>query len=190
MAPRTKSVPLTPEQLQLEKDVKRINERINEIAKMYGTDSVAYNKWYAAVKSMIPERYRRTSKDGIIQLARSKEFYKTAGTEQTKAAVNRILGLKTRGQLRKEARRSLKEEGVKNPSARQVTERQKDIDAVQGFSEDNPDMFYNPEEAAQKLIHIRGRRKTYQEMIIIADLYREATGQGQIIEQDLFEGLE
>ena len=44
MAKRS-STKLTPSQLQLEKDVKRINERINEIAKTFGTESYAYNQF-------------------------------------------------------------------------------------------------------------------------------------------------
>ena len=39
MAQRTKTVPLTPDQLQLERDVKRLNERINEINNKY-TDTI------------------------------------------------------------------------------------------------------------------------------------------------------
>lgn len=185
---RTKDVPLTPEQLQLEKDVKRINERINEIAKMYGTESEAYNKWYSAIKTTVPERYRKMSKHGIIQIARSKEFYQSAGSESTKNTISRLLGLKTRGQLRKEAKKSLQEEGVIKPSVSQIAQRQKDIDRVQAFVADHSDMFYN--ESAKDIAKIRGRKKTYGELLEIIRRYNEATGSGKIININLFEDLE
>ena len=111
-ARKQKKTRLTPKQAQLEKEVKRINERINEIAKKLGAGSYAYNQWYATIKTLIPERYRTIDKNGLIKLKRSKEFYQTANTKRTKEAIARILGLKTSGQLRREAVQSLKEENA------------------------------------------------------------------------------
>ena len=39
--------------IQIEKDVKRINERINEVVKALGTDSKAYNDYVSRIKSLI-----------------------------------------------------------------------------------------------------------------------------------------
>lgn len=185
-----KKPPLTAEQRQLEKDVKRINERINEIAKKYGTNSYTYNKWYAAVKSVIPARFRKTSQHGVIQLSRSREFYDTYKSERTKSAMSRLLGMKTRGQLRKEAKEGLRVSGITKPTPVQIAQREIMVDKVNSFVESNQDMFYMEDAQLQKLAHIRGRKKTYEELNEIIDIYQKRIqGNATIIYKDIFEGL-
>ena len=185
-----KKPPLTAEQRQLEKDVKRINERINEIAKKYGTNSYTYNKWYAAVKSAIPARFRKISQHGIIQLSRSREFYDTYNREWNKSAIARLLGMKTRGQLRKEAKEGLRASGIAKPTPVQIAQREIMVDKVNSFVESNQDMFYLENVQLQKLAHIRGRKKTYEELNEIIDIYQEQIqGNATITYRDIFEGL-
>lgn len=157
---------MTPEQKAFERDIKRINERINEIAKTYGTESVSYQKYYSTIKSTVPEKYRKTSKHGIIQLSRSKEFISTISTTKTQRINARLLGMKTKGQLRKEARQSLKEEGTKKPTPEEVERRMKEIDRVKKYVEEHSEMFYeiNYKEETKDVIHTRGRKKTYAEL--------------------------
>lgn len=199
---------MTNEQLQLEKDVKRINERINEIAKKYGTGSFAYNKYYSAVVMGLPSRFRRFSKNGIVQLSRSKEFYETVNDPETQQAITRLLGLKTSGQLRKAAKKSLLDEerakvkvinqnrkinGMallpmpKQPTESQIKQREIDIDEVNEFVADNRAMFYmSASKEVNQLIHTKGRRKTYGEMIQIIHAYQKGGGMDS---RNLFEGL-
>ena len=175
MAPRTKAVPLTPEQLQLEKDIKRLNERINEIAKFYGTESYSYNKYYSAVKMAIPEKFRRTSKHGVIQISRSKEFIQTA-SYKTQSSMKRLLGMKTLGQLKKEAAASLKAEGMAKATKALVQQRAQAIDFLMGYIEEHSDMFYLGGKEAKDIIHIKGRKKTYSELLQLARLYQKKNG--------------
>mgnify|MGYP003493739716 CR=1 FL=1 len=196
MAQRIKTVPLTPEQLQLERDVKRLNERINEIAKFFGTDSYSYNKYYSAVKMAIPEKYRRTSKHGVIQISRSKEFIQTASSYKTQSSMKRLLGMKTVGQLKKEAAASLKAEGMLKATKALVEKRAQAIDFLSMFIEDHSDMFYLGGKEAKEIIHIKGRKKTYSELLQLARLYQEKNGadwmSGKTIDEeinDLFKGL-
>lgn len=186
MPKRTKAVPLTPEQRQLEKDVKRINERINEIAKRFGTESYSYNEYYSAVVSTIPEKYRRYSKHGVLQIKRSNELYKSASSASTKQAQARLLGLKTVGQLRKEARKSLKEEG-EDVTPTSLDQRMKDIDEVMEFVDSHRDMFYAAynNNNINKLINVKQRKKTYGELIQIVNAYKS----GQYKTIDIFGGL-
>jgi hypothetical protein len=187
--PRQKATPLTPAQRQLEKDVKRINERINEVAKLVGTNSYAYNQWYAAMKSVIPAKYQATSQHGIMQIARSKDFYRTANTKKTKQAIQRLLGMKTAGQLKKEAKKSLQALGIKKPTAFDIDNRVKIIDKVNQFVSENEDMFYINDPEIQQIAHIKGRRKTYEELNRIIDIYNEKMGRGVPEMIDIFEGL-
>lgn len=189
MAPRTKAVPLTPEQLQMEKDIKRLNERINEIAKFYGTESYAYNKYYAAVKMSIPEKFRRTSKHGVIQISRSKEFIQTASSYKTQSSMKRLLGMKTAGQLKKEAAETLKAEGMAKATKALVEQRAMAIDFLSAFIEEHTDMFYMSRKDAKSIIHIKGRKKTYSELLQLARLYQEENGadwlSGKTIDEEI-----
>ena len=196
MAPRTKAVPLTPEQLQLEKDIKRINERINEIAKFYGTESYSYNKYYSAVKMAIPEKFRRTSKHGVIQISRSKEFIQTASSYKTQSSMKRLLGMKTLGQLKKEAAASLKAEGMAKATKAVIEQRAKAIDFLMGYIEEHSDMFYLGGKEAKEIIHIKGRKKSYDELLQLARLYQKKYGvdwlSGKTIDEEIndqFKGL-
>lgn len=181
---------LTPSQLQLEKDVKRINERINEIAKTFGTQSYAYNQWYATLVLSIPEKYRFTTKQGVIHISRSKEFYKTALKKKTKMGIQRLLGMKTKGELMKEAKESLKKEGNKKLSRTEIEDRAKIIDEVNTFVSENEDMFYQPKESVvYDIIHISGRKKTYTELKQIIDEYRKRLKEKGGLFSDPFEGL-
>lgn len=180
---------LTASQLQLEKDVKRINERINEIAKAFGTESYTYNQWYSTLKLSIPEKYRTTSKHGIMQIARSKEFYQSSLKKSTRMGIQRLLGMKTKGQLMKEGKESLKDEGTKKPTRAEIEDRAKVIDEVNLFVSEHEDMFYLPKTSkVYDIIHIKGRRKTYSELKQIVDEYKKHMKMGGIF-TDPFEGL-
>lgn len=199
--PRTKAVPLTSEQLQLLKDVKRINERIADIAREYGTESRTYNKYYSAVKSSIPERFRRTQETHdasgavipTISISRSKEFLRTASSWKTQSSISRLLGMKTKGKLYKEARKDLKEAGNKKPTKEEVQERAKLIDRVIEYVEDHSSMFYIPPEQsarASEIAHTTGRKKTYEELDELVNIYKKQVNAGNVPVKDVFEGLE
>lgn len=191
MAKRTKAQPLTPEQAQLLKDVKRINERINEIAKRFGTESFAYNQYYSMIVTTFPERFRRIDEKGLIKISRSNAFLATAGSWKTTTGIQRALAQKTVGQLRKEARKSLKNEGVRNPSQELVSNRMKAIDQVSDYVESHHDMFYiEGNETASNIIHIRERRKTYGELTTLIQIYEELKDSGELVTGDLFDGVE
>ena len=188
MAQKKTQTIMTPEQKAFERDIKRINERINEIAKTYGTESVSYQKYYSTIKSTVPEKYRKVSKHGIIQLSRSKEFISSISTTKTQRINARLLGMKTKGQLRKEARQSLKEEGTKKPTPEEIELRMKEIDRVNKYVLEHSEMFYevNYSEETHDMIHIRGRRKTYGELTHIVNEFDKMEEHKF---QDVFEGL-
>lgn len=102
---------LTPQ--QLEKDVKRINERINEVVKLLGSNSEAYHKYVAKLKSLLPSQYVRVDKDGLFKIARKKELYQQAGDEKIQRAFQQILKTPTAGEIKRHAKTVIKEERKK-----------------------------------------------------------------------------
>jgi hypothetical protein len=64
----------------------------------------------------------------------------------------------------------------------------KKIDIVNSYVESNSDMFYLKDAEAQKIIHIKGRRKTYDELNRLIEIY-ESRGDREKEMVDPFEGL-
>lgn len=174
--------------IQIEKDVKRINERINEVVKALGTESKAYNDYVSRIKSLIPGKYQRIDKDGLIKLSRSKEFYKTFDQERTQRAFEQLLKVPTMGNIKKEAKKALKEEGKKKPTKADIDDMAKKIDFTEKFIEENQEMFYveYSQNELNETIHTTGRKKTYSELYKIAEAYKQ-NKYGEKI--DPFEGL-
>ena len=98
--------------------------------------------------------------------------------------------MKTKGELMKEAKESLKKEGNKKPSRAEIEDRAKVIDEVNTFVSENEDMFYQPKSSvAYNIIHITGRKKTYSEIKQIIDEYKKQLKQSGGLFSDPFEGL-
>jgi hypothetical protein len=101
--------------------------------------------------------------------------------------------MKTKGKLYKEARKDLKEAGNKKPTKEEVAERAKLIDRVVEYVEDHSSMFYiSPEvsKRASDISHISGRKKTYEELNELVNIYTTQIDTGNIPVTDVFEGLE
>ena len=145
------------------KKIKRINERTNEIAKLYGTQSKIYGDYVSRISSLFNEGEYRESKHGIIQLSRSKSFYEK---------LERVEQLPTMGQMLKKARASLIEdngEGYKLPRF-SVIERAKDMDYIRMNIEENIDFLYTFKEGEQikEKLRMKGK-KSYDELKSIID---------------------
>lgn len=106
---------LTPQ--QLEKDVKRINERINEVVKLLGRDSEAYNKYVSKLKSLLPSQYVRVDKDGLFKIARKKSLYQSASDEKIQRAFEQILKVPTAGEIKAHAKKVIHHERKKKLQA-------------------------------------------------------------------------
>ena len=166
---------LTPQ--QLEKDVKRLNERINEVVKLLGSDSEAYHRYVSKMKSLLPSQYVRVDKDGLFKIARKKELYNQAGEEKIQRAFEQLLKTPTAGDVRKKAKRVILDERKKagDPNKKvtkdEVNEMAKKIDKVDQFVADNNDMFYvtydDPD--LNKIPH--QKKKSYSDLIRLMDAY-------------------
>ena len=185
---------------QLEKDVKRINERINEIVKLLGSDSEAYQKYVSRLKALLPSRYVRIDKYGLVKIARTKNLYNQASDEKIQRAFEQILKTPTAGQLKKKAKEVIIKERRKQAEEDQITtevdfdtsnagnylilkpekptnaeiiDKAKQIDRVEKFVSDNQEMFYvaYKDSNINDLIHISGRKKTYTELNKIVKEY-------------------
>ena len=170
------------------KKIKRINERTNEIAKLYGTESKIYGDYVSRISSLFKEGEYRESKHGIIQLSRSKSFYENVNVEK----LERVEQLPTMGQMLKKARASLIEDnGVGyNPPRFSVIERAKDMDYIRMNIEENIDFLYSFKEGESIKEKLRTKgKKSYEELKSIIDEINELKSNSKLSLVNPFEDL-
>ena len=170
------------------KDIKRLNQRIVQVAKSYGKESPLYMEYETKLKKIFPSEQININKRGEIQLSRSKQFYNTSSGEY----VQRIQKTtRTVAELRKQARESIK---VEIPKGEKITEemiqqRIKDRWEVEENLNRALDSLYGREdEMAQKAIETMRKKgeKSYEELKSVIDQSKNTT---QIGIRNLFEGL-
>ena len=170
------------------KDIKRLNQRIVQVAKSFGKDSPLYMEYETKLKKIFPSEQININKRGEIQLSRSKQFYNTTSGEyvQRVQKTTRIVS-----ELRKQERESIK---VEIPKGEKITEemirqRIKDRWEVEENLQSALDSLYGREdEMAQKAIETMRKKgkKSYEELKSVIDQSKNTT---QIGIRNLFEGL-
>ena len=170
------------------KDIKRLNQRIVQVAKSYGKESPLYMEYETKLKKIFPSEQININKRGEIQLSRSKQFYNTTSGEYVQRVQKTT---RTVAELRKQARESIK---VEIPKGEKITEemilqRIKDRWEVEENLQSALDSLYGREdEMAQKAIETMRKKgeKSYEELKSVIDQSKNTT---QIGIRNLFEGL-
>lgn len=170
------------------KDIKRLNQRIVQVAKSFGKDSPLYMEYETKLKKIFPSEQININKRGEIQLSRSKKFYNTTSGEYVQRVQKTT---RTVSELRKQARESIK---VEIPKGKKITEemirqRIKDRWKVEENLQSALDSLYGREdEMAQKAIETMRKKgeKSYEELKSVIEQSKNTT---QIGIRNLFEGL-
>ena len=133
--------------MMLEKKIKAINERLADFERKGFT----HTREYKNLTNIIEKSGLKTtlSKSGNIRISRGKanlenKAIKTEyGNEmQPSELLDRILKKRTFGDVKKRAKESLKKEGIKKPSEREITERINKYDKVRQSIEDRISEWY------------------------------------------------
>ena len=170
------------------KDIKRLNQRIVQVAKSYGKESPLYMEYETKLKKIFPSEQININKRGEIQLSRSKQFYNSTSGEYVQRVQKTT---RTVAELRKQARQSIK---VEIPKGEKITEemiqqRIRDRWEVEENLNSALDSLYGREdEMAQKAIETMRKKgeKSYEELKSVITQSKNTT---QIGIRNLFEGL-
>ena len=170
------------------KDIKRLNQRIVQVAKSYGKESPLYMEYETKLKKIFPSEQINVNKRGEIQLSRSKQFYNTTSGEYVQRVQKTT---RTVAELRKQARESIKAEIPKGEKITEemIKQRIKDRWEVEENLNSALDSLYGREdEMAQKAIETMRKKgeKSYEELKSVIDQSKNTT---QIGIRNLFEGL-
>lgn len=170
------------------KDIKRLNQRIVQVAKSYGKESPLYMEYETKLKKIFPSEQININKRGEIQLSRSKQFYNTTSGEYVQRVQKTT---RTVSELRKQARESIKQEIPKGEkiTEKMIQQRIRDRWEVEENLNSALDSLYGREdEMAQKAIETMRKKgeKSYEELKSVIEQSKNTT---QIGIRNLFEGL-
>ena len=170
------------------KDIKRLNQRIVQVAKSYGNESPLYMEYETKLKKIFPSEQININKRGEIQLSRSKRFYNTTSGEYVQRVQKTT---RTVSELRKQARESIK---VEIPKGEKITEemiKQRILDrwkVEENLNSALDSLYGREDEMAQKAIETMRKKgeKSYEELKSVIEQSKNTT---QIGIRNLFEGL-
>lgn len=170
------------------KDIKRLNQRIVQVAKSYGKDSPLYMEYETKLKKIFPSEQINVNKRGEVQLSRSKQFYNTTSGEYVQRVQKTT---RTVSELRKQARQSIKAEIPKGEKITEemIQQRIRDRWEVEENLNSALDFLYGREdEMAQKAIETMRKKgeKSYEELKSVIE---QSKNTNQIGIRNLFEGL-
>ena len=170
------------------KRIKRINERISDIARTFGTQSNIYKEYESRIVTLFPEGYHY-SKKGYISLSHGK---KVVGDTSTDKKLLSIDVLPTKGEIVKRSKKRLKSQGNTKPTLKEIKEEVERKDRVENLINDNLDLAYaiKSEESDDLLQYMRQSEKDYEEMEEKIDAFLQSYESGQYELRNLVEELE
>lgn len=154
------------------KYLKSLNQRINTLATTFGTNSKAYKN---KVKDIITQldhkglKYHE-SKKGIFQINESKENIENQSIWNT-VENRQYLNMNTANEILRDTFNKMKERGELDENApyvkEQIIQYTNEYMELGDYVTDNLSYLYSGTENAEKaldILHIAGRRKTYEEL--------------------------
>lgn len=170
------------------KRIKRINERIADIARTFGTQSNIYKEYESRIVTLFPTGYHY-SKKGYISLSHGK---KVVGDAETDKKLLSIDVLPTKGEIVKRSKKRLKDKGILKPKLEDVKREVERKDRVENLINDNLDLAYAIQsDASNDLIdYMRQGEKDYDEIEEKIDAFLQTYDSGQYELRNLVEELE
>ena len=170
------------------KRIKRINERIADIARTFGTQSNIYKEYESRIVTLFPTGHHY-SKKGHISLSHGK---KVVGNPETDKKLLSIDVLPTKGEIVKRSKQRLKDKGIERPTIQEVKNEVERKERVENLINDNLDLAYALQsDASNDLIdYLRNSEKEYDEIEEKIDAFIQTYESGQYELRDLVAELE
>ena len=170
------------------KRIKRINERIADIARTFGTQSNIYKEYESRIASLFPTDYHY-SKKGYISLSHGKKVAENPDTDKRLLSID---VLPTKGEIVKRSKQRLKDKGIERPTVQEVKNEVERKERVENLITDNLDLAYALQsEASNDLIdYLRQGEKDYDEIEDKIDAFLQTYESGQYELRDLVAELE
>lgn len=169
------------------KDIKRLNQRIVQVAKSFGKESPLYMEYEIKLTKIFPKEQINVNRRGEVQLSRSKKYFNTSSHEYVQRVQK---STKTVAEVRKQARQSLRNDMQKGAKItnEMIQQRIRDRWEVERNLQGALDMLYGREdEVAQNVIN-RMKQKGDKSYSILKSVITESKNTDISI-KNMFEGL-
>lgn len=169
------------------KDIKRLNQRIVQVAKSFGKESPLYMEYETKLTKIFPKEQINVNKRGEIQLSRSKKYFNTSSHEYVQRVQK---STKTVVEVRKQARQSLRNDMPKGAKItnEMIQQRIRDRWEVERNLQGALDMLYGREDEVAQNVIDRMKQKGDKSYSILKSVINESKNTDISI-KNMFEGL-
>ena len=169
------------------KDIKRLNQRIVQVAKSFGKESPLYIEYETKLTKIFPKEQINVNKRGEIQLSRSKKYFNTSSHEYVQRVQK---STKTVAEVRKQARQSLRNDIPKGAKItnEMILQRIRDRWEVERNLQGALDMLYGREDEVAQNVIDRMKQKGDKSYSILKSVINESKNTDISI-KNMFEGL-
>lgn len=168
-------------------DIKRLNQRIVQVAKSFGKESPLYMEYETKLTKIFPKEQINVNKRGEIQLSRSKKYFNTSSHEYVQRVQK---STKTVAEVRKQARQSLRNDIPKGAKItnEMIQQRIRDRWEVERNLQGALDMLYGREDEVAQNVIDRMKQKGDKSYSILKSVINESKNTDISI-KNMFEGL-
>lgn len=169
------------------KDIKRLNQRIVQVAKSFGKESPLYMEYETKLTKIFPKEQINVNKRGELQLSRSKKYFNTSSHEYVQRVQK---STKTVAEVRKQARQSLRNDIPKGAkiTSEMIQQRIRDRWEVERNLQGALDLLYGREDEVAQNVIDRMKKKGDKSYSILKSVIAESKNTDISI-KNMFEGL-
>ena len=168
-------------------DIKRLNQRIVQVAKSFGKESPLYMEYETKLTKIFPKEQINVNKRGEVQLSRSKKYFNQSSHEYVQRVQK---STKTVAEVRKQARQSLRNDIPKGTKITNEMIQQRIIDRweVERNLQGALDLLYGREDEVAQNVIDRMKQKGDKSYSILKSVITESKNTDISI-KNMFEGL-
>ena len=169
------------------KDIKRLNQRIVQVAKSFGKESPLYMEYETKLTKIFPKEQINVNKRGEIQLSRAKKYFNTSSHEYVQRVQK---STKTVAEVRKQARQSLRNDIPKGTKITNEMIQQRIMDRweIERNLQGALDLLYGREDEVAQNVIDRMKQKGDKSYSILKSVINESKNTDISI-KNMFEGL-
>lgn len=169
------------------KDIKRLNQRIVQVAKSFGKESPLYMEYENKLSKIFPKEQININRRGEIQLSRSKKYFNPSSHEYVQRVQK---STKTVADVRKQARHSLRSDIPKGTKITNEMIQQRILDRweVERNLQGALDLLYGREDEVAQNVIDRMKQKGDKSYAMLKSVISESKNTDISI-KNMFEGL-
>lgn len=169
------------------KDIKRLNQRIVQVAKSFGKESPLYMEYENKLSKIFPKDQINVNRRGEVQLSRSKKYFNPSSHEYVQRVQK---STKTVAEVRKQARQSLRSDISKGTKItnEMIQQRIRDRWEVEQNLHGALDLLYGREDEIAQNVIDRMKQKGDKSYAILKSVISESKNTDITI-RNMFEGL-